>query len=231
VTANNYNIEHIIDALYNRGCTNFLTRKELMLVKGKLYKNEFKVYELFFDSSKVILYKKNIPDIRLFKVVINGDVLRHQDIMGTIFSLGIKEDTFGDIVKYKNEFYIFLLPHLVDYFKYNLVSIKNSKVELIEVPIELSGDFRQDYVEKEYIVSSLRIDNVISTIINSSRNDILDKFKNKEVILNYDDEVKPTRTLKEDDVFSVRRHGKFKYKGILRETKKGGYIILVYCYV
>lgn len=208
-----------------------MTRKELMLVKGKLYKNEFKVYELFFDSSKVILYKKNIPDIRLFKVVSNGDTLRHQDIMGTIFSLGIKEDTFGDIVKYKNEFYIFLLPHLVDYFKYNLVSIKNSKVELIEVPIELSGDFRQDYVEKEYIVSSLRIDNVISTIINTSRNDILDKFKNKEVILNYDDEVKPTRTLKEDDVFSVRRHGKFKYKGILRETKKGGYIILVYCYV
>lgn len=230
MATNNYNIEHIIDSLYSKGYTNFLTRKELMLVKGKLYKNEYKIYELFLDSSKVLLYKKSIPEIKLFKIVTNGN-LRHQDIMGTIFSLGIKEEAFGDIVKYKNEFYVFLLPHLVDYFKYNLVNIRNNKVELVETDIDLMREFKQDYVEKEYVVSSLRIDNVISTIINVSRNDVMGKFHNKEVILNYEEEIKPTRILKNGDVFSIRRYGKYKFGGILRETKKGGYIILILYYV
>lgn len=227
---NNYNIEHIVDCLYNKGYTCFLTRKELMLVQGKLYKNEYKIYELFTESSKVILYKKMAPEIKLFKIVTSG-VLRHQDIMGTIFSLGIKEETFGDIVKYKNEFYIFLLPHLVDYFKYNLTSIRNNKVELEEVDVELAREFKQDYVEKEYIVSSLRIDNVVSTIINVSRNEVMLKFRDKEVALNYDDEVKPTRILKIGDFFSIRRYGKYKFEEILKETKKGGYIIKVLYYV
>lgn len=227
---NNYNIEHIIDALYSKGSTNFLTQHELMLIKNKLQKNEFKIYDLFEDSTKVILYKKNIPDIRLFKIITTGSI-RHQDIMGIIFSLGLKEDTFGDIINYQGTFYIFLLPHLVDYFKYNLTNIKNNKVELEEVDIALSKNFKQNYIEQEYIVSSLRIDNVISTIINISRNSVLDKFKNKEVILNYEEEIKPTRTLKEEDVFSIRKYGKYKYKCILKETKKGGYIILVWHYI
>ena len=41
--SNNYNIEKIIDSLYNKGYTNFLTGKDLMLVKGKLPKTEYKI--------------------------------------------------------------------------------------------------------------------------------------------------------------------------------------------
>ncbi len=226
---NNYNIEKIIDALYNKGHTSFLTGKELMLVKGKLNKNEYKIYNLYEDSSKVILYKKEQPDIKLFKISSKTE-LRHQDILGTIFSLGIKEDTFGDIVKYNSSFYIFLLPHLVDYFKYNLTEIKNNKIELIEEDISLKDKFKQEYIKKEYIVSSLRIDNVISTITNESRSDVLLKFENKEIILNYDESIKPTRTLHEQDIFSIRKYGKYKYIGIKKNTKKGGFIIEVLQY-
>ena len=104
--SNNYNIEKIIDSLYNKGYTNFLNPKDLSLVKGKLSKNEYKVYELYPESNKVILYKKEIPDIKLYKISSKVS-LRHQDILGTIFSLGIKEDTFGDIIKYEDSFYIF----------------------------------------------------------------------------------------------------------------------------
>ena len=106
--SNNYNIEKIIDSLYNKGYTNFLNPKDLSLVKGKLSKNEYKVYELYPESNKVILYKKDMPDIKLYKITSKVS-LRHQDILGTIFSLGLKEDTFGDIIKYEDSFYIFLL--------------------------------------------------------------------------------------------------------------------------
>lgn len=227
--SNNYNIEKIIDSLYNKGYTNFLTGKDLMQVKSKLSKNEYKIYEPFEECSKVILYKKTIPDIKLYKIVSKVE-LRHQDILGTIFSLGLKEDTFGDITKYQDSFYIFLLPHLVDYFKYNLVEIKNNKIELVEEDISITDNFKQEYIIKEYIVSSLRIDNVISTITNNSRNQVLDKFLNKEILLNYEEEIKPTRTLRENDIFSIRKYGKYKFSKIIKTTKKGGLIIEVLQY-
>jgi RNA-binding protein YlmH len=227
--SNNYNIEKTIDSLYNKGYTNFLTQKDLMLVKGKLSKNEYKIYEPYKECSKVILYKKNIPNISLYKIVSKVE-LRHQDILGTIFSLGLKEDTFGDIIKYNDSFYIFLLPHLVDYFKYNLTEIKNNRVILEEQDISLTNKFKQEYIRKEYIVTSLRIDNVISTITNSSRNQVLEKFTNKEILLNYEEEIKPTRTLRENDIFSIRKYGKYKFSKILKNTKKGSFIIEILSY-
>lgn len=221
---NNYNIERIIDLLSNRGYTNFLNPKDLMLVKGKLHKSEYKIYELYEDSNKVILYKKEIPKIKLYKI--NSEIdLRHQEILGTIFSLGINEDMFGDIVKYQGDYYIFLESTLEKYIKYNLIEIKNSKVFLEEVDLDIKDNFKQEYNKKEYIVTSLRIDNIVSTITNSSRNQVLEKFKNNEIILNYQEEIKPTRILKEGDIFSIRKYGKFKFSQILKETKKGSLII------
>ena len=227
--SNTYNIEKIIDSLYNKGYTNFIVPNDLKLIKGKLNKNEYKIYEPYKDCTKVILYKKIIPEIKLFRIDSKVE-LRHQDILGTIFSLGLKEDTFGDIVKYQDSFYIFLLPHLVDYFKYNLTDIKNNKIDLIEEDILLTENFKQEYIIKQYIVTSLRIDNVISTITNNSRNQILEKFNNKEILLNYEEDIKPTRTLKENDIFSIRRYGKYKFTKVLKTTKKGGFIIEVLIY-
>lgn len=227
--ANNYNIEKIIDALSKRGYSNFLNPKELMMIKGKLNKNEYKVFNLYEDSNKVIIYKKSIPDLKLYEIICKVP-LRHQDILGTIFSLGLNEDTYGDIIKYNGNFYIFTLPHLEDYLKINLTKIKNNSVSLKEVDFELRNNFKQEYQTKEYIVSSLRLDNVVSTITNESRNSILEKFKNKEIILNCNEDVKPTRVLKENDIFSIRRFGKYKFNKILKTTKKGGFIIEISIY-
>lgn len=229
MASNNYNIEKIIDYLYNKGYTNFLTRKELALIKGKINKNEYHIYEPYEDCSKVILYKNNIPDIKLYKII-STIQLRHQDILGTIFSLGLKEDTFGDIIKYQDSFYILLLPHLVEYFQYNLTSIKNNKIELIEENISLCNFFKQEYITKEYIVTSLRIDNIVSTITNNSRSQVLEKFANKEILLNYEENIKPTRILRENDIFSIRKYGKFKFSKVVKNTKKGGFIIEILQY-
>ena len=120
---NNYNVEKIIDELNNKGRSKFINNLELMEIKGKLHKNEYKIYSPLEESSKLILYKDELPNIILLKI--NSKVkLRHQDIMGTIYSLGVKEDTFGDIFKIDDTFYFFCLEELKDYFKYNLNSIK-----------------------------------------------------------------------------------------------------------
>jgi RNA-binding protein YlmH len=131
---NIYNIEKIIDNLYSKGYTNFISPKELWEINRKLKKNTFNIYELYPESNKVILYDKQEPNISLLRIK-NSTNLRHQDIMGVIFSLGLKEDTFGDIIKYKDEFYIFVLPSLKDFITYNITEIKSNTVEIEEVPI------------------------------------------------------------------------------------------------
>jgi RNA-binding protein YlmH len=226
---NIYNDEKIIEHLYNYGYTNFLTMKELASVKGKLNKNEFHVYYPYPDASKVLLYKKDEPIISLLKIEGTNN-LRHQDIMGTIFKEGLREDSFGDIVKYNNDFYLFVLPHLKDDIKYHMLNIRNETVKITEVDLNIKDNFKQEYINKEFIVSSLRIDNIVSTITNESRNSVLDKFKNKEIILNYEETIKPTRVLREGDIFSIRRYGKYKFNQILKNTKKGGYIIEILMY-
>lgn len=227
---NNYNVEKIIDELNNKGHSKFINNLELMEIKGKLHKNEYKIYSPLEESSKLILYKDELPDIILLKI--NSKVkLRHQDIMGTIYSLGVKEDTFGDIFKIDDTFYFFCLEELKDYFKYNLNSIKNNSVVLEEVDLSIKDLYTPEFEEIKLIVSSLRIDNVISTLINRSRGNIEDLINNKDINLNYSTEFKMTRLLSPGDIFSVRRYGKYKFKEIVTETKKNKLVIIIQKYL
>ena len=227
---NNYNVEKIIDELNNKGHSKFINNLELMEIKGKLHKNEYKIYSPLEESSKLILYKDEVPNIILLKI--NSKVkLRHQDIMGTIYSLGVKEDTFGDIFKIDDTFYFFCLEELKDYFKYNLTSIKNNSVVLEEVDLSIKDLYTPEFEEIKLIVSSLRIDNVISTLINRSRGSIEDLINNKDINLNYSTEFKMTRLLSPGDIFSVRRYGKYKFKEIVTETKKNKLVIIIQKYL
>jgi RNA-binding protein YlmH len=227
---NNYNVEKIIDELNNKGHSKFINNLELMEIKGKLHKNEYKIYSPLEESSKLILYKDELPNIILLKI--NSKVkLRHQDIMGTIYSLGVKEDTFGDIFKIDDTFYFFCLEELKDYFKYNLNSIKNNSVVLEEVDLSIKDLYTPEFEEIKLIVSSLRIDNVISTLINRSRGSIEDLINNKDINLNYSTEFKMTRLLSPGDIFSVRRYGKYKFKEIVTETKKNKLVIIIQKYL
>ncbi len=224
---NNYNSERVIDCLYNIGYTNFLNRKEFQIIKKQLKSCEYNVYELYKESSKIILYNKKIPNIAILKIDCNNK-LKHQSIMGTIYSLGLNDDVFGDIIYYEDSFYIFVLPIIKNYLIQNMIMVEKNKVNLREVDLNISLNFKINYEVKNYIVSSLRIDNIISSIIGDSRNGVLDKFKNKEIIINYNENIKPSYTLKENDIFSIRKYGKYKFKGIV---KKSSLIIEVLKYI
>ena len=50
-------------------------------------------------------------------------------------------------------------------------------------------------------------------------------MKNKEIILNYDILKNNSYQLKENDVFSIRRFGKYKYIKIIKQTKNSNFII------
>ena len=119
----------------------------------------------------------------------------------------------------------------IRYIKDNLKMIGNKKVSLEEVDLSVLDNYERNYEEKEMIVSSLRIDNVVSGIINTSRKVALDKIKNKEVVVNYGVMNKNSYILKESDIFSIRRYGKYKFVGIVKSTKKNNFIVRYLKYI
>lgn len=226
---NHYHIEKILDCLENRGWTNFIPPQDYLLIQSKIGKKSYFVYSLYPDATKVILYRNEKPCVHLLRIQVSGEV-KHSDVMGTIYSLGIKEDLFGDIVKFEGNFYIFLMDTIFSYVFYNLLEIKGERCTLEEVPLQVAASFRIEYEKIEVLVSSLRIDTVLSSLIHVSRNDVFEMHKDKNIVLNYRDDFKLTRPFREDDVFSIRRYGKYKFGKVLRETKKGSQVIEILKY-
>lgn len=225
-----YKINNAVEKIKTGKNTQFLDGRELKIVTGKLKKNEYNVYYPYKDSEKVMLYTGKVPKVKLFKIY-TVENIRHQDILGSLFALNIDSSYFGDIVLYNDYYYVFVSEDLALYIKDNLKMIGNKKVSLEEVDLSVLDNYERNYEEKEIIVSSLRIDNIISGIINTSRKVALDKIKNKEVIVNYGVMNKNSYILKESDIFSIRRYGKYKFVGIVKSTKKNNFIVRYLKYI
>lgn len=225
-----YKINNAVEKIKTGKNTQFLDGRELKIVTGKLKKNEYNVYYPYKDSEKVMLYTGKVPKVKLFKIY-TVENIRHQDILGSLFALNIDSSYFGDIVFYNDYYYVFVSDDLALYIKDNLKMVGNKKVSLEEVNLNVLDNYERKYEEKEMIISSLRIDNVVSGIINTSRKVALDKIKNKEVVVNYDVMNKNSYILKENDIFSIRRYGKYKFVGIVKSTKKNNFIVRYLKYI
>lgn len=224
-----YTVEKIVEKVLYSNSTSFVEIKYLNRVKKELKNVKYNIYEPFIGATKVILYNK-MPNIKIYEIISSND-LRHQDILGTLYSLNISDEMFGDVVIWNNRYFIIIISSIDNYIKSNLTSIKNSKVDLIEKDTYYLKDYKQEYEEFNIIVPSIRVDVIVSKIINSSRSNALEKIKNGDIYLNYELLTKPIYMLKENDIFSIRKYGKYKFNGIINETKKGNIIVNISKYV
>ena len=224
-----YTVEKIVEKVLYSNSTNFVEIKYLNRAKKELKNVKYNIYEPFIGATKIILYNK-MPNIKIYEIISSND-LRHQDILGTLYSLNISDEMFGDVVIWNNRYFIIILSSIDNYIKSNLMSIRNSKVDLIERDPYYLRNYKQEYEECIIIVPSIRVDVIVSKIINSSRSNALEKIKNGDIYLNYELLTKPRYMLKENDIFSIRKYGKYKFLGEINKTKKGSLVIKYLKYV
>lgn len=225
-----YKIQKSLNRLRNGQATFFLDPIEQQQLAAKLTKEERKIYYPYKDSEKNIFYSKKKPDVVLFEIISKVS-LKHQEIMGSIFSLNISNEMFGDILIIDEHYYVYVLGEIRNYFEANFLMVKNSYIELRECDLDLLANYEREYEKLEIIVSSERIDTIISTIIHVGRNSIKDKQKNKEIMLNYDFLKDVSYKLKVGDIFSIKKFGKYKYEGIIKTTKSNNLIVSIYKYL
>lgn len=225
-----YKIEKYVEKLVKGEPTGFLNPIDVMNLKGKLNKNQYKIFSPTLDSEKVIFYNKKEPNISLYEIE-TSNKLRHQEILGSLFNLNIDESMFGDIIIDNDHYYVFINNLIEDYFISNFNKIGKYNISLKKLDIEYLKNYQRKYEKLEFIVTSLRIDTVISRIIHTNRDSIKDKIKDKEIYLNHELLKRGDYRLKEGDIFSIRKFGKFKFVRISNTTKKDNYVILVFKYI
>ncbi len=225
--------------------TNFLDSRQLNLVEKELkkYKYKYDVIRINEEIEKtIILFIPTYLDLEYIDfneyiscVKINikkGQKLSHKDYMGAIYNMGIKREYIGDIFVYDDfSACVFCTAKIAEYFKYNLlkvgryeVEVEIKKIEEVEIPKHL-------YEKIEISIPSNRLDNITSEISKISRNKIVDKIQAKEVFVNYEESTDKSIILKEKDIISIRKVGKYKIDEFIGLNKKGNLIVSIKKYV
>lgn len=225
------NISNIIEKLERGLNSNFIDptiEKKIISILNKL-KIEYQIYIPFQDAINHIIYKKELPDISILKV--RNDNFTHQDIMGSFFSLGLNKNIIGDIVLLDDYVYILVISIHADYLIQNFTKIKNKNIRFELEDLSMLNNLKINKEKIEIIIPSNRIDNVISKLIHVNRKEIDKLISKKEIILNYEILKNNSYKLKENDIFSIRRYGKYKYIGVIKKTKKDNLIVEVLKFV
>lgn len=204
----------------------FLSLSEQATVKGVMkYVDGIELSGGYDDSERkrAIFFTSDFK-ITCFSIKYNKKHLQltHQNILGSILSLNITKDSIGDILP--NQGVFFLTKEIEQ-------EVINSFTSINRVPISLSIIDASDVTEERNFedlrmtVSSMRLDSVISKIIKKSRSEAVEAINKELIQVNHSVETKTTKNLKDNDVLSIRKFGRYKILDSQSMTKKGKIII------
>ncbi len=148
------------------------------------------------------------------------DKLSHRDFLGVLMAQGITRSSLGDILLEEGRAVIFIKSELADYVAANIEKIGRigvkSSIGYLE-PLPQLHKFK----ERSGVIASKRLDCLISAICNLSREKAANLIKSDMVFVNYKEQNQTSYLIDENDIISVRKHGKFIVDTIGPVTKKG----------
>ena len=159
-----------------------------------------------------------------------AEPLNHRDYLGALLNLGIERCKLGDILVEESQAFLFVSDTLSSFITEELTRIRHTTVM---ASVCKSGDFEYEpkFEEIKGTVASVRLDSLLALAFNSSRSKLTALIEGGKVYVNGRLITSNGYQVKEDDIVSVRGFGRFTYKGIISETKKGRYYVSVYKYI
>jgi RNA-binding protein YlmH len=164
------------------------------------------------DDFQIQLFEINYPN----KFI----TLEHPKVLGSLMSLGLKREKFGDILFQGDRAQFFVVKEISDYIKLQLTSIGRASITLSDIPFKEGLINHNSWIEVATTVSSLRLDTVISAILNLSRQKSQDLVKQGRVRVNWTTIENPAFECGVADMISVRGFGRSKVISIEGRTKK-----------
>jgi len=182
---NNFFVNNMVERIERGEPSSFLNTNELSNVIGLLKKRgiQSSIFYPYKMAEKVIVYGNNKPKISVLEIKSKNEI-RHSDILGSLFANQISPNQYGDILIIDDRYYIIVLEYLVSYFIANFNKVGNCNVKVENVDIDIISEFEYKYETLNLLTSSLRIDNVVSSITNLSRARVEEMFDDKQVYFN-----------------------------------------------
>ena len=157
-----------------------------------------------------------------------SEELGHRDYLGAVIKLGVKREKVGDIIVGNDGADIIVDKDISKFLLENLSGLtrfSKSEITIEEIDNLRTVEVRRE--EREIIVSSLRMDNVISELARCSRNKALDIINMERVFVNFQCETKKTKQIKTGDMVTIRGKGRFYIKELVGQTKSGRVIVKI----
>lgn len=158
-----------------------------------------------------------------------ADDFSHRDFLGALMNLGIERSTLGDIFIRDKEAYLFCQESMADFICEKLDKVKHTNVrcERMKAGMELVMSSPEPV---EITVSSERADSVIAKLYHLSREKSQQLFAEKKIYVDGRMTENLSRSLNLGELVTVRGFGRFRYRGIKYETKKGKLCVLAEVY-
>lgn len=222
--------------------TNFLdiNQKGIAINILNKFNINYYIFKLQEDTSRTLIFflpeyilNDNIDDIlkkyiSVIKIIPKmPNKLKHREYMGTIYSLGLKEDMIGDIFIQNDCAYLVTFKKCEEFIFNNLSRVAKSDVKLVS--LDINSDevkaIKVKYKSVNIIVISNRIDVILSEVYSLSRNDTKKKINNGDLFINSKKIYFSPYEVKENDIVSFSKCGKFKVYKILGTTKSGKIVL------
>lgn len=234
-------LSRLDDLIYKSYCgelEGFGFLNELEVSAAHNYLKNLRVEHCFFGgypaATRMYLYLTDdtfgFDDIVALKVEPKSeDNFTHRDYLGSLMGLGITRECIGDILLKDSFAIVFVRREISGYILQNLNSVGRASVTVTEYMGDLSI-LSPEFFETEVMLTSMRIDNFITSVCKCSRQKANEFIDSDRVFINYSCADKPSKTLNTGDTVSIRGFGKFKIGEILRNTKSGRLVLSVLQY-
>ncbi|WP_271810306.1 RNA-binding protein [Clostridium beijerinckii] len=213
---------------------NFYTPNIWMWFEKNLSRNDLKIESngLLDDSERRMvsfnnIYKSPFP-MKLIKIESTSKFsnLTHRDFLGGILSLGIERNKIGDLLVNNNTCYVPVHEEVEDFIIYNL-----SRISKVICNVKVVDDFeilpKVNFEEVVVLVSSLRIDGIVSKIINISRSKAQAMIEQGQVLIDYVKIKDKSYELKGKERITIRGFGKFIVGNSVGNSKSGRIKIII----
>lgn len=150
----------------------------------------------------------------------------HRHVLGSIMSLGIERNTFGDIYIQDDTIYLFITEEMEGYLIEQMPLIQHQRLSFQKISL-LEEEITCDISYEEILVSSMRLDAIIARSAHVSRNKANEWIAARMVAIDHKECTNPSKICKCNEMISIRKFGRITIIENMRTTKKDRLVLKV----
>ncbi|HHT16540.1 MAG TPA: hypothetical protein GXZ77_02310 [Papillibacter sp.] len=155
--------------------------------------------------------------------------IEHRDVLGALMGLGVRRSVLGDIVLREDGAFVFCLDTIAPFLAETLTEAGRVPVtaEVLEEPPQLEA---AEPEEMRVNVASERLDALVAAVWHLSRADSQELFSRQKVFVNGRVTENVSAEPQVGDIVSVRGYGRFVFRGVSGQSRKGRLFVTVGVY-